>query len=144
MAPAEFVDGIVAMKSMAEASCPWLEQMVVADLLADGDYDRHLRRLRKTYMERRDCLIQALKAAFGEVRLIGTESGTQLTWLLPERLQPADTVCEAARAEGVRIERVTCEAPCSYHDRALVLGYAGLSPEQLLEGISRLAAALRC
>ena len=41
------------------------------------------------YLDRRDCLIQALRTHFGDIRLIGVEIGTQLTWLLPERFPSA-------------------------------------------------------
>jgi GntR family transcriptional regulator/MocR family aminotransferase len=135
------------MKSMAEDGCPWLEQMVVADLLTSGEYDHHLRRVRKIYLERRDCLIQALRTHFGDIRLIGVEIGTQLTWLLPEHLPSARKVCEAAHAQGVNIEGVVGEnhsttGACRYHDKALIFGYAALTSEQLRQGIGRLADAL--
>ena len=142
--PSEFADAMVALKSMGEDGCPWLEQMVVADLLTSEEYDHHLRRVRKTYLERRDCLIQALRTNFGDVHLIGTEIGTQMTWLLPDQFPAAKAMCDAASAHGVNIERVIGESPLlpgtsRYHDKALVLGYAGLTTEQLRHGIARLA-----
>ncbi|MDE2265728.1 MAG: PLP-dependent aminotransferase family protein, partial [Alphaproteobacteria bacterium] len=102
--PSEFVDAVTAIKSMAEDCCPWLEQMVVADLLTSGEYDHHLRRVRKIYLDRRDCLIQALREHFGEIELIGTEIGTQLTWLLPDRYPSARALSDAARAQGTSVE----------------------------------------
>jgi len=141
--PSEFADAIMAIKSMGEDGCSWLEQMVVADLLTSEEYDHHLRRVRKIYLERRDCLIQTLRTYFGDVQLIGTEIGTQLTWLLPDHFPAAQVVCEAARAHGVSIECVVSENSSSrYHDKALVLGYAALTTEQLRQGIARLAGAL--
>ena len=145
--PQEFVEPITVIKSMAEDGCPWLEQMVVADLLASGEYDHHLRRLRKIYLERRDSLVQALRTRFGETQLIGTEIGTQLTWLLPDRYPSAQAVCEAGRARGVNIECVfggtapSCGAN-RYRDKALVFGYAALSTDRLRQGIARLADVL--
>ncbi len=147
VAPSEFVDAIVAIKSLAEDGCPWLEQMVVADLLASGEYDHHLRRVRKVYLDRRDCLIHALRTQFGDVRLVGTEIGTQMTWLLPERFSSAREICDAARIQGLNIEGVVCES-CTpagnfrYHDKALLFGYAALTTEQLRHGIGRLASAI--
>ncbi len=145
--PSEFVEPLVAIKSMAEDGGPWLEQMVVADLLTSGEYDHHLRRVRKIYLERRDCLVEALRTHLGDIRLIGTEIGTQLTWLLPEHLPSARVVCGVARTNGVNIECVTSENPsppvaCRYNDKALIFGYAALAAEQLREGVSRLADAI--
>jgi GntR family transcriptional regulator / MocR family aminotransferase len=143
--PPEFADAIVAIKSMAEDSCPWLEQMVVADLLTSGEYDHHLRRVRKIYLERRDCLIHALRTHFGDIRLIGVEIGTQLTWLLPEHIPSALALCDVARTHGVNMECVIGEpaGACRYHDKALIFGFAALTPEKLRQGIARLADALR-
>ncbi|MDE2112081.1 MAG: PLP-dependent aminotransferase family protein [Alphaproteobacteria bacterium] len=143
--PSEFVETIVAIKSMADDGCPWLEQMVVADLLTSGEYDHHLRRVRKIYLERRDCLVRVLRAHFGDVRLIGAEVGTQLTWLLTERFPSALAVCNAAWTHGVNIERAIDGAAetCRYRDKALIFGFAALTPEKLQYGIARLSDALR-
>ena len=143
--PSEFVGAILEIKSMAGDWCPWLEQMVVADLLTGGEYDHHLRRVRKVYLERRDTLIQALRMHFGDVHLIGTEIGTQLTWVLPAWLPSAQTVCDLARANGVNVEGVVGETvkSCRFHDRAVILGYAAMTPEQLRHGVALLAEAIK-
>ena len=136
--PGEFAEAIVTIKAMAEDGCRWLEQMVVSNLLSSGEYDHHLRRVRKIYLERRDCLIQALESHFGQVHLVGTEIGTQLTWLMPDHFPPADALREAARARGVNIEGVGGR----YRDAALIFGYAALAPEKLRQGIAALADAV--
>jgi GntR family transcriptional regulator/MocR family aminotransferase len=138
--PGEFADAIVAIKAMAEDGCQWLEQMVVSNLLSSGEYDHHLRRVRRIYLERRDCLIRALERHFGQVHLIGTEIGTQLTWLMPDHFPPAPTLREAAWSRGVNIEGVA--GACRYRDKALIFGYAGLAPEKLRQGIAALADAV--
>ena len=137
VAPPEFVDDLLAIKHIAEANCPWLEQMVTADLIRSGEYDHHLRRIRKLYMERRDCLVQALKTQFGDIALKGSESGTRLIWLLPEAMPSAEAIRELASACGVVVH-----AAVDRSVGALVFGFAGLTPAQLREGISRLGKAL--
>ena len=142
--PTEFVEPVVAIKSMAEDGCPWLEQMVVADLLASGEYNHHLRRIRRVYLERRDCLAQSLRSHFGDIHLIGMELGTQLTWLLPDRFRSAQELCAVAHRSGLNIEYVSDETAsaagiCRYHDKALMFGYAALTTEQLRQGIARFA-----
>lgn len=147
VAPAEFVKSILAIKEMAEDGRPWLGQMVVANFLATGTYEHHLRRLRKIYMERRDCLIDALRSRFGDVRLIGTEIGTALTWVLPDGFPPAQVLCNAAVRHGVNVKPVLdgaapAVARSRYHDRAMILGYGALTTMQLRQGVVRLAAAI--
>ncbi len=145
--PAEFVDAILAIKAMAEGGRQWLEQMILADLLADGEYDHHLRRLRKQCLERRNWLIQALYEHFADIRLTGTEIGTQLTWILSDQMPAARVLCDVARAHGVVLKGVTCEIPSHakgppHNDSALLFGYANLTQDQIRLGVARLSDAL--
>lgn len=145
--PPEFVDPVIAIKAMAGTNCAWLEQMIVADLLISGEYQHHLRRVRKIYLERRDCLIQALHQHFDNVRLMGAEAGTQLTWLLPDELPNAEEICLTAAAQGVRLGSVPHQGAASalavrYCDRALILGFAAIARDRLRDGIARLAKAI--
>ena len=125
---------------------PWLDQAVLCDFLESGGYAKHLRRLRKTYMARRDALVQALNRAFGDCVLTGTTSGTHLIWRLPERLPDADT-CEArARAVGVKVNTMKLETVTGPEflpdwDRYLLLGYADLPEHIIEEAVMRLAQA---
>ena len=143
--PPEFTGPIQAAKALGPEEGQWFEQLVVSNLLASGAYDHHLRRLRKFYLERRDALIAALRHAFGAVDLLGTEAGTQLTWILPDEIGSATAACAAARAHGVNLEGITNPATesCPFHDRALILSYAALTVEQLQQGVTLLAQALR-
>ena len=147
--PPEFVDAIVGIKSYSDEGGPWLEQMALAELIVSGRYEHHLRRVRRIYMERRDALILALQSHFGELRLVGTEGGTQLTWILPDRLPSAQQVSNVARCHGVHVKAVSCSggvvAPeWRFSNRALIFGYGNMSAKQLRAGIARLAEALSC
>lgn len=143
--PPDFLDAMRATKALGAEDGQWFEQLMLSNLLASGEYDHHLRRLRKFYLERRDSLIAALRFEFGEVALIGTESGTQLTWLLPDRIGSAQAACEAAIAHGIYIEGVTApdSKACRFHDRALFLSYGALATEELQRGVRLLGKALR-
>lgn len=143
--PPEFVDQILAIKQMAEAHNPWLEQMAVADLLATGELDHHLRRVRRIYLDRRDCLVEALRTHFGAVRLMGLETGTQLTWLLPDGYPPPESIAACAAGENIRLCVIPPDdEPLSpLTNGAIVFGFAALTEEALRDGIDRLAKALR-
>ena len=141
--PPEFIDTAVALKSLLDNGCPWLEQMILADFISSGEYDIHLRRLRKTYLERRDLLIDALTRQFGACHLVGTEGGTHLTWMLPAGLPPAYAICTAARQRGVFIEALPDGlADFSMTESGLMLGYSMLNDRKLHEGIEHLANVL--
>lgn len=141
LAPAEFASAVIALKSMGMEAGQLVEQMVLANLLASGDYDHHLRRLRKAYLEQRDALIQALKSCFGTIKLVGAEAGTQLTWLLPEGAPSAMELRDAVEVHGVKVECVGGDdAKASpFYDRALIFGYAALKPDSARRGVTILA-----
>jgi GntR family transcriptional regulator/MocR family aminotransferase len=145
LAPPEFSASLAAIKTMGMENGQSFEQVVVASLIAGGEYDHHLRRLRKTYLERRDCLMAALKTGFGDVELMGTSAGTRLTWLLREEFPRASQIVEAAAKFGVRLTGVTDPVwqGNPYYESALVLNYAALAPDKLREGVSLLARAIK-
>ena len=123
---------------------PWLDQAVLCDFLESGGYEKHLRRLRKTYMARRDTLMDALQQQFGPCDLSGTTSGTHLIWRLPDHLPDAQTCQALARSVGVtvntmQLETVTGPEFLPDWTRYILLGYADL-PEPVIErAVARLA-----
>ncbi len=145
--PQELVPSAVAVKTLLDQGNPWLEQMVLAEFIASGEYDRHLRRVRKVYMERRDCLIGRLQRHFGEPQLFGTDAGYHVTWLLPSEFPSASVVQDLARQRGIGIYTINTKGPlshvpCHYASNALVLGYSSLDERQIQEGVDGLAAVL--
>ncbi len=132
---------------------PWLEQAVLTDFIDSGGYDQHLRRLRLTYLERRDCLVTNLRKYFGDVELRGMASGTHLIWRLPSDIVNAPE-CEArARAAGVAVYTLKTKTVCGADyvvpgarpndwERHLLLGFAGLNVPTIGQAVARLASAL--
>lgn len=146
--PPELISAAVAVKTLLDNGSPWLEQMVLAEFIASGEYDRHLRRVRKTYMERRDYLVAALHQHFGEVNLVGMEAGRHLTWILPAGMPPASLIQDLARTRGIGIYTVNTDGAdsnkaCRFADNALLLGYSSLDERQIREGVAGLATTLQ-
>ena len=54
---------------------PVLDQLTLAQLIASGSYDRHLRIVRRRYRQRRDALVQALTSVCPRWRLRGIAAG---------------------------------------------------------------------
>jgi DNA-binding transcriptional MocR family regulator len=126
---------------------PWLDQAVLCDFLDSGGYDKQLRRLRTTYMERRDVLVQSLQDHFGDCDLIGKSSGSHVIWRLPDHLPDAPTFQTKARSAGVAVntlqhETITGPEFLSDRDRLLLLGYADLQPETIRKAVERMAQVL--
>jgi GntR family transcriptional regulator/MocR family aminotransferase len=120
---------------------------VLADFIRGSSYAGHLRRIRHTYMTRRDCLVDALRRHFGEVELSGLDGGMHIAWRLPAHFPDAETVQRLAQEKGVGIYALSGGAASDFgngdcSERIIMLGYSSLAERQIREGITRVAAAL--
>lgn len=139
--PRELHAELVTAKHASDLGNPALPQLIFAHLLAGGDYERHLRTVRRRQHRRRDALLQGLREHLPQARVEGVAAGLHLLITLPG---PADDTELAARLEqcGVRTH------PLSWHRQldgppGLVLGYAALPPDRLLEAARRMGRTLR-
>jgi len=133
VAPTWLLPGLAREKDRADRGTPTLDQAALADLLARGDVDRHLRRTRRRYRARRDTLAAALGEHLPTARIEGASAGLHLlAWLDPHADETAIAVRAAER--GVAVDRLTTSRE---QPPALLLGYAA-EPEPAL----RRAAAL--
>jgi GntR family transcriptional regulator/MocR family aminotransferase len=140
IAPRDRHAELVTAKHASDLGNPALPQLVLAHLLASGEYERHLRTVRRRQRRRRDALLAGLHEHLPCARVEGVAAGLHLLITLPG---PADDTELAARIErtGVRVH------PLSWHRQragppGLVLGYAALPPDRLREAARRMGAAL--
>jgi GntR family transcriptional regulator/MocR family aminotransferase len=126
---------------------PWLEQAALADFMASGSYVRHIRRIRRLYLARRNALLDSLKRHFGSADVFGDEAGMHLAWHLPDHLPSAHKIEEIALSEGVGVYTIGSGGAIHFgstseNDRLLILGFSSLNEKEIEIGISRLADAL--
>ena len=136
------------MKALMNNGHSWLEQAAMADFMFEGGYRRHLRRVRQTYLERRDALLRSLEKNFGTFKVSGENAGMHLIWTIPDSLPDAKEVERRALDCGVGVYRLSSGGalylgPDDPSCRHLVLGYAALTPKQIDYGISQLAHMLK-
>ncbi|MEY6434190.1 PLP-dependent aminotransferase family protein [Thioalkalicoccus limnaeus] len=144
--PEELVEPARTLKALLDNGNPWLDQAVLADFIASGSYDRHLRRIRQLYRRRRDCLVESLRAHFGAVRLSGLEGGMHAVWHLPTEYPSAPELQALALEAGVGVYALDGGGAIdfdrtNYRERTLLLGYSSLSETEIREGVARLARA---
>jgi GntR family transcriptional regulator/MocR family aminotransferase len=157
--PAHLVDAVTDAKAVTDGQTSSLEQLTLAEFIASGAYDRHVRRGRLDYRRRRDRLIDALAVHAPEVRLTGIAAGLHAVAELPGD-QPEHQVIARAAARGVAIEGLggyalrdhasaDASTPASGqatgHTRgpALVIGYAAPPGHAYSTALARLTAAIR-
>ena len=141
--PPDLYPDLVAARHANDLGSPALPQLVLAELLAEGMYDRHLRLVRNRQRRRRDAMLAALAEYLPGARVEGAAAGLHLLITLPGL--PIDTddaqLANAIRHAGVRVH------PLSWHrifsgPPGLVLGYAAHPPDRLNLAVRRMAAAL--
>ncbi|MDD9944106.1 MAG: PLP-dependent aminotransferase family protein [Myxococcales bacterium] len=142
--PEELVDPFQQAKALCDTGSPGLDQLVLADFIEEGHLERYIRRARLCHAARREALAEAVARYLGEAaHLEGTGAGVHGLLWLPD--VPADRQAEVRRACARRSVGVY---PVRPHYRnpppraGFVLGFAGLEPPAITEGIARLAQAI--
>jgi GntR family transcriptional regulator / MocR family aminotransferase len=135
IAPPALVDAFGRAKWLTDRQTPWLEQAALADFIADGYLERHVRRMLRLYGSRREALVSSLHEHFGRnVHVLGDAAGMHVTVQFDdERI--------AQRAARNRVHLVTT-AYC-YLDRAasreFIFGFSAMTERALHEGVKALA-----
>ncbi|MGH3835019.1 MAG: PLP-dependent aminotransferase family protein [Pseudonocardiaceae bacterium] len=139
-APGEVVAAICAYRSDIGVRPSPAGQRVLTTLAMSGDLSRHLRRVRRELLARRDLLVGALRAAGLTVR--GDQAGAHLVIDLPSE------EAERSAMHRAQCERLLLDGLARCHDgpRArygVALGYAGLGSRSLFAAVlPRLIALL--
>jgi GntR family transcriptional regulator/MocR family aminotransferase len=142
VAPRELRDRILALKDPSEVHTPWPVQRALAALLSSGDFERHIRRMRRHYGELRAELRRALSPVEPLARLRGLEAGLHAFLELTAGLHPA-RVAEAAAARGVLVRTLEPYFIGAPTWSGVLLGYGGLSPEDVQRGARILAEVIQ-
>jgi 2-aminoadipate transaminase len=134
---------IATLKLGADFHSPTLIQHMAARWLATGAYDRHVKQTIPFYRTRRDALLAALERHLaGEYRVDPPLGGHHLWVTLNRPLDERALYAEAARS-GVTFTPGGAVTAERRSQTSLRLSYSLLDPEQLEEGVRRLARALR-
>jgi GntR family transcriptional regulator / MocR family aminotransferase len=139
--PARLVDPVVAELTRVGARPAALNQLVLAEFLTSGRYDRHVRRSRLAYRRRRDRLVMAL-APTG-LRVHGLPAGLHAVVDLPRGRTEEEAVAEARRRD-LAIEGLAAFALAPDHrPPAVVVGYATPPAHAFTSAVARLVPTLR-
>ena len=140
--PPDLIPAFRAAREAMDIFPPGLMQAVLTDFIAEGHFARHIRLMKVLYAERRRVLVGAIARHVGDgMEVVGEEAGMHLVGLLPTGIDDM-AVSESAAEAG--IAAMPLSSCCLRRPRrgGLVLGYANSGPEQLLDGVRRLATIL--
>jgi DNA-binding transcriptional MocR family regulator len=136
-------DRIAMLKMEADFHSPTLIQHMAARWLATEAYERHVEGTIPFYRERRDALLAALERHMpGEYHADPPEGGHHVWVTLARPLDERVLYAEAARG-GVMFTPGGAVTAERRSQTSLRLSFSLLGPEQLDEGVRRLARAIR-
>jgi GntR family transcriptional regulator / MocR family aminotransferase len=143
--PEALVEPVVAAKAMGDTGTAILEQLVLADFISMGHFDRHLRRTNVSNAARRNALVAAVRKEFGQrAEVCGANAGLHLlVWLKGSCGGMIADVYGKAEKAGVGLYSVEPFYIKPPKRTGIVLGYAPLPESEIREGIRCLAEALK-
>jgi GntR family transcriptional regulator/MocR family aminotransferase len=141
VAPPALLEAVTEEKRLADMGTARIEQLALADFVARGELDRHLRRMRVRYRARRDALVDALAEALPEAAVRGIAAGLHATVELPEGDDEQAIVAEARRRR-VEVDAVGQYRTDSHGPPTLLIGYAQTPEPTIRAGIRELGDAV--
>ncbi len=142
VAPQPFVDRLAAHRASVDMHGDHAIEYAVAELIEDGELQRHVRRTRREYGERRATLVAALRRRLPHAVSFSIPSGGTGIWA--KVLGGVDVEEWSARAQvsGVAFETAKSFTFDDEPRPFMRLGFAALNRLELDEATRRLAAAL--
>jgi GntR family transcriptional regulator / MocR family aminotransferase len=142
--PEPFVPALAALKFLMDRHAPTFEQEVLADFLAGGQFERHVRRARARNAARRAAMIDAFRQELADrVDIAGANAGLHMVvWLRGVAAASVDDLVARAADRGVGIYSVAPYYLKPPETAGLLLGYGGLTEREIRDGVRLLAKVI--
>jgi GntR family transcriptional regulator / MocR family aminotransferase len=119
-----------------------LEQVLLARFIREGYLDRHVRKMKKIYKQRRKALVNSLKLHFPNSIILGHSAGMHLVVEM-QSISLDNALIDWINKHSVHIYPVEQYTLIKgTHLNKIVLGYGGLTVEEIQEGVKRLKCAI--
>lgn len=131
---------LISAKAIEDAGSEVAGQLALADFIVRGELERHLRRMRLRYQQRRARLLASLADQLPTWRPMGAGDGLYLTAVLPDDVDEPALLAAAARS-GVGIEGLSLHSYTGDCPPGVVLGHGCMAEPAIARGIELLAGA---
>jgi GntR family transcriptional regulator / MocR family aminotransferase len=141
VAAAAFVEVLAAHRVVLDLTGDHVVEAAVAEMLHDGEIQRHVNRLRRVYARRHDALLTALDTHLPRVVRVTPADGGLGVWGTADGVD-VDQWARRARHHGVAFHPGRRYAFSGESLPCLRLSFAPLSEQQIDEAVRRMARAL--
>ena len=140
--PRHVAASFAAARAVIDKYPQTINQIVLADFMAAGHFDRHLRRMRKLYDQKRLVLLEALQREMGDLLALGpSDAGMHICGYLPDELSDVQVV-RAAEKRGIELLPLSEFYPGERQRNGIILGYTAIPLGQIGEGVKLLRMAI--
>jgi GntR family transcriptional regulator/MocR family aminotransferase len=125
-----------------ESTTSLLSQVTMAKFMEEGEWNRHIKRMRLVYKRKMQCLVSELKKHFKQnISIIGDQSGLYL--LVKVHLKHSEEwLIERASIYGVKVYPTSIYFIKNYSDEPIIkLGFSNLTCDEIEEGVKLLKEA---
>lgn len=144
VAPESVIARLVQMKQGADLHSSTFCQMVAYEVAKDGFLDRHVKRIRELYGERRNAMLAALERHFPTEASWTRPAGGLFLWLtLPAGLDSTALLKTALDEERVAFVPGASFFPKGGGERTCRLNFSYAPPDVIEEGIRRLGTVVK-
>ncbi|MBM9436507.1 MocR-like pyridoxine biosynthesis transcription factor PdxR [Actinacidiphila bryophytorum] len=140
--PPHLLDAVVREKRLADHQSAVTDQLTLAEFIAGGSYDRHVRRMRMRYRARRDRVVELVGQRAPDVRVSGIAAGLHVLLDLPPGGASLDAVLDRALRLGLSVPGLPAFGAAPSHPPALVVGYAAPPDHAFSAALDLLCRAL--
>jgi len=137
--PADLIAKIAAVATSTYVSPNMVAEGIVNQFCRSGRIDASITKIREALRERSQTLCAALAEHLPDARFVAPEGGYFLWVDLPQGTD-VDALFDAAAARGVQFVKGS-DFVLEGSESSLRLAYSGVTPEQIEEGVRRLAEA---
>ncbi len=139
--PKDLIAGVAELATNTYISPNMVSQAIVYQFCVSGAIDRSIATVKAALCERVSALADALRRELPEARFVEPQGGYFMWVTLPEGTD-VSALFAAAGEQGVAFVKGT-DFLLEGGENTLRLAYSGVTPEQIDEGVRRLAAAYR-
>jgi GntR family transcriptional regulator/MocR family aminotransferase len=142
VAPPALVDRLAAHRAFIDVQGDYGIEGAVAELLDEGEVQRHVRRVRRIYMARRDALVRAIASELGGALVPRPAPGGIAIWAEVGRGIDVEAWAARARDAGVLFHTAKHFAFDGRPRPFVRLGFASMNEQEMQEAVRRMAIAV--
>jgi GntR family transcriptional regulator / MocR family aminotransferase len=137
VAPEPLLERIASVRAFVDRQGDQATECAVAEMIEDGEVQRHVRRMRNAYRARRDALVEALRSSLGAAVDFDVPAGGMALWLRANDVDMEAWAAASAKhgAAFYTAKRFAFDGRPRPFAR---IGFAALSEPELREAVSRM------